>query len=111
MALRVIEIVEDDFDGKPADATFVFGLGDDLYEIDLTKVHGDQLKMVLAPFSASARHVGRVTRALTVPRQRRSEPADAKRREREKAERVAAREWARGRGVKGHDRRSVLRDR
>lgn len=106
MAIRVIEVFEDDFDGKPAAGTFVFGLGDDLFEIDLTKAHAEQLKAVLAPFIARARHIGKAR--PTVPAQRfRPDPGEARRKERDKAERDAARQWAREMGIRVADRGSV----
>lgn len=111
MATKIVEVFTDDFDGSPATQTVRFGLGDDVYEVDLNGLHGTQLKKVLAPFIAVSRRVGKLAteRERTTGRGRGSgwlqDEVD-----RAKAESRAAREWARGQGIKVSDRGSLRPD-
>lgn len=58
MAKRVQIILEDDYDGSPADQTVTFGLDGAEYEIDLSAENARALRDSLAPWVAKARRSG-----------------------------------------------------
>lgn len=64
MAQRVQIILEDDFEGGPADETVQFGLDGQQYEIDLSTANAEKLREALHPFAAAGRRAqGKSTRA------------------------------------------------
>lgn len=69
MAQKVQIILEDDFDGGPADETVTFALDGAEYEIDLSDANAQALRDALAPWVANGRKTGgrrrRVTKAAT----------------------------------------------
>lgn len=58
MAQRVQVILEDDYDGTPADETVLFGLDGAEYEVDLSSENAQGLRDALAPWVAVARKTG-----------------------------------------------------
>jgi hypothetical protein len=58
MAQRVQVILEDDYDGTPADETVLFGLDGAEYEVDLSSGNAQGLRDALAPWVAVARKTG-----------------------------------------------------
>lgn len=67
MAQRVVTLLVDDLDGGPGDETIVFGLDGDVYEIDLSTTHAQQLRGDLRRWVGAARTAGTAPRAA--PRQ------------------------------------------
>lgn len=57
MAQRVNVVLVDDIDGTEAQETVTFGLGGSTYEIDLNKVHADELRMRIEEYVPFARKV------------------------------------------------------
>lgn len=97
MAQRVQIMLEDDFDGSPADETVTFGLDGVTYEIDLSASNAAQLRDVLAPYvghgrRSGGRRSGPSTRGAT------SRSGGSKR------DLASVREWARKNGHKVSDR-------
>lgn len=86
MAQRVVTILTDDVDGGPGDETVVFGFDRDMYEIDLSTAHANQLRGDLRRWIQVARTAGVAPRAA--PRQ--VEVA---------ADPRAVRAWAAARGI------------
>ncbi len=60
MAKRIEIILIDDLDGSNADGTVRFGIGDQLYEIDLSVKHSNELYTALEKFRENGRRIGRV---------------------------------------------------
>ena len=58
MAQRTVVRLTDDLDGGPADETVQFGLDGQLYEMDLSADHAQELRAVLGAYSDKARRVG-----------------------------------------------------
>jgi hypothetical protein len=98
MAQRVQILLEDDFDGSPADETVTFGLDGVTYEIDLSADNAAKLRDVLAPYVGHGRRSGG----------RKSAPAAARGPSRTRSgatkDLSAVREWARQNGHKVSDR-------
>lgn len=69
MAQKTQIILEDDFDGGPADETVTFALDGAEYEIDLSDTNAQALRDALAPWVANGRKTGgrrrRGTKAVT----------------------------------------------
>lgn len=106
MAIRTIEIFEDDFDGSPAAETITYALGGQIFEIDLNKANGEKFKRALAPFIARSRRAGTVPPQWQYSRRAvpdRNESAAKGAIE----ERRAARAWAKKMGIKVADHGSI----
>ena len=92
MAQKITVVLEDDFDGGPADETVRFAIDGTAYEIDLSKRHARALRRKLEPFISHARRAGR-------GRRRRGGRGAAGR---ERGEDIRA--WAKARGIAVSDR-------
>ncbi|GAB3044027.1 histone-like nucleoid-structuring protein Lsr2 [Sediminivirga luteola] len=55
---KVITKKIDDLDGSPADETLQFMLDDNVYELDLTHVHADELRALIRRWTKYGRRVG-----------------------------------------------------
>ncbi len=58
MAQRTVVKMTDDLDGGPADETVQFGIDGQLYEMDLSADHAQELRAILSAYSDKARRVG-----------------------------------------------------
>lgn len=86
MTQREVVVLEDDIDGGSGDETVYFGLDGQDWEIDLSRVHADQLRAILRPWLQVARPAGRAPRAASFQVET---PADPR----------AVRAWATARGI------------
>ncbi|MFD9868496.1 Lsr2 family protein [Streptomyces niveus] len=86
-------VVDSDLSGKPDAATATFGLGDTLYEIDLTPEERKKLEEVLKPYVKAGRKSGKAA-----PVKRRVEPKTTLK------ERDEIREWGKKNGYEFADR-------
>jgi hypothetical protein len=96
MAQKVQTLFIDDLDGSDAEGTVHFGLDGTEYEIDLNKVHSEDLRKSLAQYVRSARKVSgrRQTRG---PRKSAAGGLDT----------TEVREWAKAQGIEVKDRGRV----
>jgi hypothetical protein len=62
MAQKIQTLFVDDIDGSEAHGTVRFGLDGTQYEIDLSTVHAEELRSVLAPYARAGRKVTGVAR-------------------------------------------------
>ena len=90
MSRRLVEVLEDDLTGSPADVTVPFALDGVSYEIDLSAENAAALRELLAPYAAAARRTGRVSAATA----RRARPAAGR-----SGDSAAIRAWARSEGI------------
>jgi len=86
MASRTTISLVDDLDGSEAAETVMFGLGGQLYELDLTTEHAAVLRGIFGPYIGAARKV-----AASTLRSTRTERGGGRQREVEPA---AVRAWA-----------------
>jgi len=100
MAKRTIELLLDDLErvkGKEVEAneTVKFSLDGIQYEIDLTEVHAERLRNLLAPYTGAGTRLGRggVVSQAGKPLARGKATVD-------KSQNKAIREWAQARGIK-----------
>jgi hypothetical protein len=104
MAQRVQILLDDDFDGSPADETVTFGLDGVTYEIDLSAANAAKLREALAPYVGHGRRSGG----------RKSAPAAARTNSRSRSgaskDLTAVREWARKNGYQVSDRGRISAD-
>jgi hypothetical protein len=98
MAQKVQTLFIDDIDGSEADGTVRFGLDGTDYEIDLSTVHAQELRAVLASYLSASRRVGGGARRPA--RSGRSGPASG-------LNPTAVREWAKTQGIDVKDRGRV----
>jgi hypothetical protein len=96
MAQKIQTLFIDDIDGGAAEGTVRFGLDGTEYEIDLNAGHTEELRKVLANYTAHGRKVGGTTRRA--PRGRSSNAGAINT--------AKVREWAKGNGfdIKGRGR-------
>lgn len=105
MAIKTVQIIEDDFDGSPAN-TRSFGFDGVTYEIDLNDDHFQELNDALAPYLDKARrtrggnNTGR--RASSSPLRGRTQSTTDR-----GVKASAVREWATANGVEVNDRGRV----
>ena len=97
MAQRTQILYVDDIDGSEADGTIRFGLGGADYEIDLNKMHADQLATTIRPYIDAGRKVSSSRRAARGSRPARHNQSDI-------------RAWARSQGLKISDRGRIPAD-
>ena len=57
MAQKIQTLFVDDLDGGEAEGTVRFGLDGASYEIDLSAIHAEELRSVLAPYARAGRKV------------------------------------------------------
>jgi hypothetical protein len=57
MAQKIQTLFVDDLDGSEAEGTVRFGLDGANYEIDLSTIHAEELRKVLAPYTRAGRKV------------------------------------------------------
>lgn len=62
MAQKIQTLFVDDIDGSEAEGTVRFGLDGAQYEIDLSTIHAEELRSVLAPYTRAGRKVAAVAR-------------------------------------------------
>ncbi|MEN8656397.1 Lsr2 family protein [Streptomyces sp. 21So2-11] len=58
MAQKITTLLIDDLDGGEAHESTTFGLDGKTYEIDLSEVHIDELRALLAPYMKAGRRAG-----------------------------------------------------
>ncbi|MDN3243031.1 histone-like nucleoid-structuring protein Lsr2 [Glycomyces tritici] len=94
---RVIHLI-DDLDGTTADETLRFAIDEQVYEIDLSATHANELRRVLSRYQAKGRKLGRAR--LLAPGER------PRRRRNTSGESARVREWAKrnGYGVQPYGR-------
>ena len=97
MAQRTQVLYVDDIDGSEAEGTVRFGYDGADYEIDLNKMHADELAKAMEPFIAAARKLPSSRRTTKSPRAFRRELSDV-------------RAWARAQGLKISDRGRIPAD-
>jgi hypothetical protein len=96
VASRTIVEVTDDLDGSKADQTLHFSLEGAEFEIDLSKVHADELRAALDPYMRAGRKTGGKRRS-------RAAATDG-------VQISAIRDWAKKQGLKVSDRGRVSTD-
>ncbi|WP_205326946.1 Lsr2 family protein [Glycomyces sp. YM15] len=94
---RIIHLI-DDLDGTTADETLRFAVDEQVYEIDLSTAHANELRRVLSRYQVKGRKLGRAR--LLAPGER------PKRRRVTNGEPARVREWAKrnGYGVQPYGR-------
>ncbi len=101
MAQKIQTLFVDDLDGSEAEGTVRFGLDGAYYEIDLSAVHAEELRSMLARYTKAGR---RVTGAARRPTRNQGKAA---------ANRFSTnevRDWAKGNGLEIKDRGRVPAD-
>lgn len=68
MAKRTVVTLTDDLDGGPAEETITFGLDGEVYEIDLSEPHAEQLRRIYDPYADA----GRAFKSAKAKRKRRA---------------------------------------
>lgn len=91
---KVVEVLEDDISGGPADETVYFSLDNKTYEIDLNAANAQRLRTAVAEFVGHARPVSTTTRGRRKASSGGPSPADV-------------RAWARSQGMAVNDRGRV----
>ena len=97
MAQKIQTLFIDDIDGGAAEGTVHFGLDGTEYEIDLNAKHAEELRKVLAAYTAHGRKVGGTTRRVSRGRNSGAGAVDT----------AKVREWAKGHGYDIKDRGRV----
>lgn len=92
MAQKVQVVLEDDFDGGPADETVTFSYGGIAYEIDLSAKNAQKFADLLAPYIGHARKTSAAGRARGI-RRTRVEPSP-----------TVIRKWAQSQGIEVNER-------
>lgn len=91
---KVVEVLEDDINGGPADETVYFGLDNKTYEIDLNAENAQRLRNAVAEFVGHARPVSAAGRSRRKASTGGPSPADV-------------RAWARSQGMEVNERGRV----
>lgn len=99
VAMRVLEVFEDDLDGGKADATVSFSLEGASYEIDLSEANVERLRGALQPFIEGGRRVAKSGRAVRGQTRREGSPTPAQ-----------IREWAKQNGYQVNERGRISAD-
>jgi Lsr2 len=94
VASKVIIEVTDDLDGSKAEETVRFAIDGAQFEIDLSKAHAEELRVVLEPYMKAGRRTGGRRDG-----RRRSSAAGV-----DKDQIKAMRGWAKGKGLKVSER-------